>query len=412
MFKIYNGATEFKQWDLDQLVVNDCMKEGDEVVFCAHGKAYETTAFVQDGKVVADVPNFLLQESGEIRVDLGWGLDVHLDCRTYLTVTAQAKPKNYVCEYNIKDRTEKGVAGGSTGGDCDWNIMKNKPFYSEIGEVVILPETTVEIDPETGEGDLMDVLSLVVGNTYLVNWNGTAYPCVAESFDMNGIPATALGNIGAITGVGMTDEPFFLLAASAENAEEIGAGGGIVVLDGSTSATISIYTEGEIVKTIDPKYLPEALQFGEERVQPGFVHLDETITAGQSSMEIQLAWYNGEPINCRVVFDGEEYNFVDKVQGEDAIGDPTFVEYPFYIEQKYLGGAIGNSGYFKCPEGEHTVQVVDLEVIPATLPSEYLPKLREVSFIEYYDESELSLAQIADAYNNLLGALQIAGYLY
>lgn len=276
MFKIYSGATEFKQWDLDQLVVNDCMKEGDEVVFCAHGKAYETTAFVQDGKVVADVPNFLLQESGEIRVDLGWGLDVHLDCRTYLAVTAQAKPKNYVCEYNIKDRTEKGVAGG-TGGDCDWNIMKNKPFYSEIGEVVILPETTAEFDPDSSEYYLMDMVNVVVGNTYTVVWNGVEYPCTAASCDLDGVPVTLLGNIGAADGEGsMTEEPFLLTVLPAEIAAEEGLYGSFCVFDGSTSATISIYTEGEIVKTIDPKYLPEALQFGvdyaTEQVAPAEVY--------------------------------------------------------------------------------------------------------------------------------------------
>lgn len=104
MFTIYGGKSEFTQWDLDQLVTNPCMKEGDDVVFKACGKVYETTAFVQDGEVVADVPNHLLQKPCSIIVDLGWGLGVHMDCRTTFNVVASEKPDDYVCSYNIKPR--------------------------------------------------------------------------------------------------------------------------------------------------------------------------------------------------------------------------------------------------------------------------------------------------------------------
>lgn len=104
MFTIYGGKQEFAQWDLNQMVTNPCMNAGDSVVFKAHGKAYETTAYKYGGEVVADVPNFMLQKPGIIRVDLHWGLDVHLNCRTYFDVTAQDKPEGYDCDCNIKHR--------------------------------------------------------------------------------------------------------------------------------------------------------------------------------------------------------------------------------------------------------------------------------------------------------------------
>ena len=130
MFSIYGGKTEFKQWETDQLVTCPCVGVGDQVVFRAHGKAYATTAFEQDGEVWADVPNFLLQEPGSIRVDLGWGLDGHIECRTFITVSAQDKPEDYVCEYNIKHR-EANTAVGGGGGVSSWNDLTDKPFGEE-----------------------------------------------------------------------------------------------------------------------------------------------------------------------------------------------------------------------------------------------------------------------------------------
>lgn len=129
MFSIYGGATEFKQWELDKLVMNPCMKEGDEVVFHGYGKVYEATAFLKDGEVVADVPNFLLQKSGSIRVDLGWGLDCHLDCRTTFTVVAQEKPDDYVCKYNLPDRSAKSGGSGDTSAPSDWNAAEGEPGH-------------------------------------------------------------------------------------------------------------------------------------------------------------------------------------------------------------------------------------------------------------------------------------------
>lgn len=109
MFRIVGKQPNFKQWDLDQLVTCDCLKEGDDVVFRSGGKTYETTAFAQDGMVVADVPNFILQKADSFRVDLGWGLKCHLDCRTTFDVEAMEKPEDYVCTENIKQRNTSTV---------------------------------------------------------------------------------------------------------------------------------------------------------------------------------------------------------------------------------------------------------------------------------------------------------------
>lgn len=122
MFIIYGGATEFNQWELNKLVMNPCMKEGDTVVFRnSHGETYVVKAFVQAGEIMADVPNYLLQTEGNILVDLGQGLERHTECITTFTVVAKDKPEDYECPYNIPDRPVK------TGGVTSWNDLEDKP---------------------------------------------------------------------------------------------------------------------------------------------------------------------------------------------------------------------------------------------------------------------------------------------
>lgn len=131
MFTIYGGKTEFEQWGLDHLVTCSCLKKGDPVVFHGFGKNYETRAFEKDGRIYADVPNQILQESGRIRVDLGWGRDCHLDCRTYFNVVAREKPSDYEFHTNIKYK-EAENSGGFTG-SVKWEDIENKPFYDSGG---------------------------------------------------------------------------------------------------------------------------------------------------------------------------------------------------------------------------------------------------------------------------------------
>ena len=172
-----------------------------------------------------------------------------LETRTFILTTAEE------AIYHKLDK--KYLPDDIGGGVSSWNDLTDRPFYSEIDETEVLPETTIEFDPENGEGYLMDLVDVVAGNTYTVVWNGVEYPCTAASFDLNGIPVTLLGNIGAMTGEGMTEEPFLLLAFPAEIAAEMGAGGAFMALDGSTSATVFINEVTEIIHPIDIKYLPE-----------------------------------------------------------------------------------------------------------------------------------------------------------
>lgn len=197
------------------------------------------------------------------------------------------------------EEAKKAAESGGGGGVSSWNDLTDKPFGTEIGEVAILPETAIEFDPESGEGAIADVLPVVTGNTYTVYWNGTEYTCVAGIFEMEGVPLAAIGNLGAMTGEGATDEPFVLIALPAEIAAQIGVGCGVYAIDGSTSATVSITEQGETVKKIDAKYMPDSVPHIDSHDE---VIMAETYVEGSDGMGTIST-----PIG-KLVADGRYYN--------------------------------------------------------------------------------------------------------
>lgn len=137
--------------------------------------------------------------------------------------------------------------------DADGNAgWEEKPFYIEKGAAVIESLSLV------GEGEMpfAEVVPLESGNTYAVIWNGVEYICQAQPYAIDDMTAIMLGNTGAMTGTEGTGEPFFIMFLDADAAAAMGVGGMAAALDGSTSATVSIYNL--IVHPIDPIYLSEA----------------------------------------------------------------------------------------------------------------------------------------------------------
>ena len=176
------------------------------------------------------------------------------------------------------------VGGGSGGGgDCDWNIMKNKPFYTEKGEMV-LPATTVELDPDSGDGVIVDAVPIETGKTYAVNWNGTEYNCTAEGFVAGGAVAPTIGNLGVMTGGAESGEPFIIAALPAEFAANAGYCVTVIGLDGSPSATVSIHEV--VVHPLPVMYLPKMVvtftknENGEIVADKTLEQIQESVSAG------------------------------------------------------------------------------------------------------------------------------------
>ena len=123
--------------------------------------------------------------------------------------------------------------------------------YMEIGAVV--PETTVVIDPDAGQGTIIDAFTLVEGDSYEVVWNGVLYNCIATAFNLEGINVISLGNLSYIGGQ-HTEEPFGIFNLDDSMASAFGAYGMVIPYDESTEVVLSI--NGTIVQKMNPAFMP------------------------------------------------------------------------------------------------------------------------------------------------------------
>lgn len=135
------------------------------------------------------------------------------------------------------NKMEEGIAAP------DWDQMVNRPFGITTYSGDILPEAETEYhaaqDFAFVAGEL--VAMPVVGNTYTVWWDGTAYDCVAAVID----GAIVLGNKG-IEGGESTGEPFFLAISD----DFIAA-----VQTDSEIHKVRIVGEWYEIKTVDPQFV-------------------------------------------------------------------------------------------------------------------------------------------------------------
>lgn len=136
--------------------------------------------------------------------------------------------------------------------------------YKTVEWVEVLPETTVECDPDNGDGDIMDLFALTVGNQHKVIWNGAEYTCTAQELPIEGGGSfVGVGDIGLIMGGTSTGEPFVVATFSSDMQAEFGVGGMVLALDGSTSATVSISCEAKVIHKMAGEYLPDSMPYAE-----------------------------------------------------------------------------------------------------------------------------------------------------
>lgn len=198
-------------------------------------------------------------------------------------------------------KLDKKFLPNDIGSMVNYNDLQDKPVGVEMGE--LLPETTVAIDPDTGEGVLQDYLELEVGKQYTVNWNGVAYDCTAVDSPNPEIPSAWLGNLGALGGGESTGEPFIIVALSKEAAETMGVGATVVALDGSSSVTLSII--GVVVKKLDDMYLPE-------RSDPLIVELTFDKYVADPNSSVQLRTYKADKTldEVKAALEGKPFRMV------------------------------------------------------------------------------------------------------
>ena len=160
--------------------------------------------------------------------------------------------------FSLDENGVLSVSGGGSGGGVqpDWNqndstaadYIKNRPFYSETTETVLVEESTV---PFTSPGSgiyyatIQSAFKPTAGETYKVSWDGVAYECVGETIS----GYTVIGNLSVI-GVGAdTGEPFVISPLIDNSGIEIDT------KDASASHTISISGLVSEVIQIPDKYI-------------------------------------------------------------------------------------------------------------------------------------------------------------
>ena len=169
---------------------------------------------------------------------------------------------NYV--RHTPDNTNPAVLAtllGDLNKQSDWNqnddtqldYVKNRPFYTDAVETVLVEERTVsfEKDPRSDfyRGSFKSTFSATAGETYKVSWDGTTYECTCVNFKNRPV----IGNL-SIKGEGSdTGEPF-LLQVEQDLVR-------IFTADTASSHTISISIIAEEVVKINPKYLPIPIPF-------------------------------------------------------------------------------------------------------------------------------------------------------
>ena len=260
----------------------------------------------------------------------------------------------------------------------DWNqnddtsseYIKNRTHYVEKVEGEVLPETTLALTD--GQAILNDLV-LVIGETYVVNWNGTEYECVAEEYVESDVATgVSIGNISAMTGTNPTDEPFAMVYVYPELQAELGVKGLLVALDEIASVTISVTGAIENIHKLDNKYLD--LDWFPTKTDEELEILPETTVDTESSISsinvAELTDYNV----LILYIDGEriEHMFNINNMGSWFVGNNSLrdSELPNTGESYCIQLAPGIMCYFN-DENEHTVSIKTYGV--NKLPENYMP---------------------------------------
>ena len=159
-----------------------------------------------------------------------------------------------------KNREFEKRSGGNSGSQSsvqpDWNqndetaadYVKNRPFYTDAVEIVLVEESTVTFAENNGiyMAQFPSTFEAIVGETYKVSWDGIVYECICVDLGQGYI----IGNLSITDDGPDTGEPFIM---------GVKTGMGIVIGTTDTSASHTFSIVGHKVVKIDAKYLPENL---------------------------------------------------------------------------------------------------------------------------------------------------------
>lgn len=313
----------------------------------------------------------------------------------YLSAEIKAKPGQYVVVAEVDENgkpasltTADGTCVGGSGVDVTaqpgqmiivkevdengkptaWEAAE-APYVEDGGLVEILPETQV-LEDETEEGMLLieTPFSVTAGESYIVNWDGTEYECVAVDSAEIGEPGFALlGDVytlsGGMVGENSTGEPFVMLIVP-------GNGCMIVPLtemtEGDPLPTVAIYQDGAVIHKLDNRCLD--LDWIPTKKAKETVILPEMLTS-EYNRELEPT---SLPVGTTVAvyWDGVRHEcVVESLEGSEIIYFGYIGGNPFV----FSGTSTGLAYTINSADGaEHTVSVSLIEYEYNVIPAGYL----------------------------------------
>lgn len=244
-----------------------------------------------------------------------------------------------------------------------WNDLEDKPFWEEVGKVVLIPKT-VGIVGAYPHGIKYDsaLLDFTYGKTATIKFDGVEYEAVCmENSDGFDVYRFYTPNNGWFV-------EFW------DNGNIYSYSGDILFNEGE-SHIYEVYTIGTVVKPLDTKYLPEHLQFGEEvKLTPlveeqtlNYVLNASLATTTGSEPNNSLLW-----VSCgkkaTILIDGVEY------EGRiDDNGDHSYITALLNDDKEFSYYDNGQSYMDSSLVGQHTISIFLKETIVHTLNEKYLP---------------------------------------
>lgn len=139
-----------------------------------------------------------------------------------------------------------GGGGGSVPKPLTYDYMPEGYPKKTMGTVTVMAEQGIEFSDDHGSteyyGNLAGPFEISEGQTYTVNWDGTAYVCVCVLSHSRPV----LGNLSVVGAGDDTGEPFFFDAT----------GGMFITLNTSATHTISVTTVEEVITPMAAVFLP------------------------------------------------------------------------------------------------------------------------------------------------------------
>lgn len=246
----------------------------------------------------------------------------------------------------------------------------------------LLPETeAVLVDSTEGIWGIEAVPLLKIGETYLVNYNGTEYTCVAQdaSAPADEAGSVGLGELSNLGGFG-NGEPFVFFTRPSLGVSYL------LNYSSSTVPTVSIYGKGVKVHKLDNRCLDLAWLPTVEKTDVE-VQGETTFTKSMTNMEFQ---YDEFLVGAEVavVFDGVRYECTvvkEGTTGALVIGNLSILSAELGSDtgEPFCIYSLGTNGYYVlvfADENEHTVAVYAVDAQYNVIPDGFLGEGRSRIF--------------------------------